>query len=136
MSRMNDRTYNDRTYRVGYAKPPLHSRFTKGHSGNPGGRPRAPQTIDAKMAALLSEHVAARRRGKSSDVPRRADTILKLVEKALRVGRKSSDMPRREAMILELVESAVRGSFPHLEFLLSAARAIEPKIPRVVITYG
>jgi len=30
-----------RDYVVGYGKPPLHTRFQKGRSGNPNGRPRA-----------------------------------------------------------------------------------------------
>jgi Family of unknown function (DUF5681) len=29
-------------YQVGYGKPPVHSRFRKGQSGNPRGRPRGP----------------------------------------------------------------------------------------------
>jgi hypothetical protein len=30
----------DPNYRVGYARPPVHTRFQRGVSGNPGGRPR------------------------------------------------------------------------------------------------
>jgi Family of unknown function (DUF5681) len=30
------------SYEVGYRKPPRHTQFQKGHSGNPGGRPRRP----------------------------------------------------------------------------------------------
>jgi hypothetical protein len=29
-----------RDYKVGRGRPPLHTRFKKGWSGNPGGRPR------------------------------------------------------------------------------------------------
>lgn len=31
---------NDTGYEVGYGKPPKSTRFKKGQSGNPGGRPR------------------------------------------------------------------------------------------------
>ena len=31
-------------YEVGYGKPPKHSRFKPGQSGNPKGRPRVPAT--------------------------------------------------------------------------------------------
>jgi hypothetical protein len=31
-------------YKVGYGKPPRHTQFRKGQSGNPGGRPRRPPT--------------------------------------------------------------------------------------------
>jgi hypothetical protein len=30
------------SYEVGYRKPPRHTQFQKGQSGNPGGRPRRP----------------------------------------------------------------------------------------------
>jgi Family of unknown function (DUF5681) len=39
-------------YEVGYGKPPQHTRFRKGHSGNPGGRPRVVTAGRAKALAL------------------------------------------------------------------------------------
>ena len=39
-------------YAVGYGKPPVHTRFRKGRSGNPGGRPRQAATERAKALAL------------------------------------------------------------------------------------
>jgi hypothetical protein len=30
-------------YAVGHGKPPIHTRFAKGQSGNPGGRPKEPE---------------------------------------------------------------------------------------------
>jgi hypothetical protein len=35
-------------HEVGYKKPPRHSQFSKGKSGNPGGRPKAPVGISIK----------------------------------------------------------------------------------------
>ena len=50
---MNDisRTSPAGAYQVGYGKPPVHTRFRKGQSGNPGGRPRG---ITAGRAAALA----------------------------------------------------------------------------------
>lgn len=36
---MTDRNDDDPNYKVGYGKPPRHSQFPKGKSGNPRGRP-------------------------------------------------------------------------------------------------
>lgn len=36
---------------VGYRRPPLHSRFRKGQSGNPGGRPGPRRLMERKMEA-------------------------------------------------------------------------------------
>ena len=40
--------------KVGYAKPPVHTRFRKGKSGNPGGRPRG-MTAGRATALALKE---------------------------------------------------------------------------------
>lgn len=36
----------DDDYKIGYGKPPKHSQFKKGRSGNPKGRAKAPKYID------------------------------------------------------------------------------------------
>src|SRR5690349_8423552 len=43
----------DDDYKVGYGKPPKHSRFKKGQSGNPKGRRKAPRPLD--FPALLKK---------------------------------------------------------------------------------
>jgi hypothetical protein len=43
-------------YEVGYAKPPLETRFKKGQSGNPRGRPRGTRN---KLPALNEERLKA-----------------------------------------------------------------------------
>jgi len=47
---------NQRDYEVGRGKPPVHSRFTKGQSGNPRG-PR-PKNLPALLVEALDEPVA------------------------------------------------------------------------------
>ena len=43
------------SYDVGYCKPPKHSRFREGRSGNPKGRPKRPPTIDREMREALEQ---------------------------------------------------------------------------------
>lgn len=45
-----------RDYAVGYGRPPVETRFEKGRSGNPGGRPRSRK----KLVALLGEALSQR----------------------------------------------------------------------------
>ncbi len=44
-------------YDVGYGKPPTHTRFAKGQSGNPRGRPKKELDIKAILAGLTEKKV-------------------------------------------------------------------------------
>jgi hypothetical protein len=48
----HDREVEAPSYKVGNKKPPLHSRFKRGQSGNPAGRPKGRKTLSK---ALLDE---------------------------------------------------------------------------------
>ena len=59
-------------YAVGYGKPPFHTRFAKGRSGNPGGRPRGTFSLmRAKSLALMEAYrrVAVEEAGKVVKIP-------------------------------------------------------------------
>jgi hypothetical protein len=45
-----------REYAADYRKPPLHTRFKKGQSGNPRGRPA--KNLPALLAAALNEKIS------------------------------------------------------------------------------
>ena len=55
---MTTRKQKPAPYQVGYGKPPLHTRFQKGKSGNPSGRPRRAATERAKALALKEAYRA------------------------------------------------------------------------------
>ena len=44
-------------YKVGYGKPPVHTRFQKGRSGNPGGRPGPKKARRRLFAQLLEDRL-------------------------------------------------------------------------------
>jgi hypothetical protein len=47
-------------YEVGYARAPVHSRFKKGQSGNPKGRPRGSRSVATILHKILGEKVSVR----------------------------------------------------------------------------
>jgi hypothetical protein len=74
---------NDRNG-VGYKKPPRHSQFAKGLSGNPAGRPKTPIGISIK------EILDGDQRGKNGEViSKREAYVIALVNEALRGNQKA-----------------------------------------------
>jgi hypothetical protein len=67
-------------YQVGRGKPPLHSRFKKGHSGNPRGR--RPKTLPALLVRALNEPVMVTVNGESRKITKREAVIAQLVDKS------------------------------------------------------
>ncbi len=63
-----------------YREPPLHTRFKKGQSGNPSGRPV--KNLAALLAATLDEAVTVTENGKRWQISKREAVIAQLVNKS------------------------------------------------------
>jgi hypothetical protein len=88
---------------VGYGKPPIRTRFRKGVSGNPGGRPRGMTAGRANMLALKEVY--------------RPVTV--------REGDKILTLPAIQAVLRSMVAVAAKGNGPVQRFLIEVIQAIE-----------
>jgi hypothetical protein len=88
---------------VGYGKPPKDSRFKKGASGNPKGRPKGSRNVAAVFAKTLREKVVINEHGQRK-------TITKL-----------------EAAIKQFVNKAAGGDLRALQLLVNLSREAETR---------
>ncbi|MFA5121117.1 DUF5681 domain-containing protein [Zavarzinia sp.] len=74
--------------RVGYGKPPRHSQFQKGRSGNPRGRPRKAQGDGAELQTLLNAPVKIVKGGRTIMMAPTEIALRKMLSKAMAGGLK------------------------------------------------
>lgn len=82
---------------VGYGKPPAHTQFKKGISGNPNGRPKAASSLRSDLLQELQVPHAIQEDGQVTKVTKQRALIRSLTEAAL-----NNDM-RAVNMLLGLV---------------------------------
>jgi hypothetical protein len=63
---------------VGYKNPPAHSRFKRGQSGNPSGRPKGSQNLKTLFNRILKEEISLREGGDVRKVSK-AEAVLRSV---------------------------------------------------------
>ena len=88
-------------HEVGYRKPPRHTRFTKGQSGNPRGRRPGTKNLKTLLSDALNEFVIVSENG----------------------GRRK--ITKREAIVTQLVNRSASADFRAIKILLDMVRDIE-----------
>jgi len=88
----------DNKYKVGYGKPPKESRFPKGHSGNPKGRPKNTGNLKKDLQSLLEQDLIIKENGQRKTISAQRAMIQSVLTKALK-----GDM-RATALIIKLME--------------------------------
>jgi len=92
---------DERDYEVGYGKPPRHTRFEPGRSGNPRGRPPGAKNMKTLLSKALNELVVVTEPG----------------------GRRK--VSKREAIVTQLVNRSAKGDYKAIQILLGMLRDIE-----------
>ena len=70
-------------YPVGYKKPPGHSRFKAGQSGNPKGRPKSSRNLKTELAEELQELISVREGGTRRTISKQRAMLKGLTAKAV-----------------------------------------------------
>jgi hypothetical protein len=67
---------------VGYGRPPVETRFKKGVSGNPRGRPKGARNFASIVAATLGERVVVNENGRRKRITKLEAAFKQLVNRA------------------------------------------------------
>lgn len=71
------------TYKTGYRRPPLSSRFKKGQSGNPKGRPKGSSNFLTILEQELGQPIVVNENGKTKKITRMQAMVKRMVAGAL-----------------------------------------------------
>jgi hypothetical protein len=108
---------------VGYKKPPKHSQFKKGQSGNPRGQSRAARSSATVFREALGEKVAVTENGRRRKITKREAMFKQLVNRA------AQGDPKATQTVLRLMEMLHRYGKPEKAPETRAA----PQLRHVVI---
>ena len=78
-----DEREGDLTNKIGYAKPPKHTRFAKGRSGNPKGRPMGSKNLAMMMIEELTQPVPIVENGKRTKIPKIRAAVRQALNRAM-----------------------------------------------------
>jgi hypothetical protein len=129
----------DADNRVGYRRPPKHSRFQPGQSGNPGGRPLGVKSLSDIVRKIVGQKVTVTENGRTRRIPRLEAILLRaageasrgdaaslrlLLQLAERYGESAQTGAERETTAAEDI-AILRRYFPDLTS--SAPEAVDPE---------
>jgi Family of unknown function (DUF5681) len=76
---------------IGYGKPPKATRFKKGKTGNPKGRPKAARNFKTDLMEEMREKVVIREGERSRKIPKQRAVIKTLVARTLKGDPRATD---------------------------------------------
>ena len=75
--------FEDRDYEVGYGKPPKHTQFKPGQSGNPKGRPKDSRNVKMILQDVAMEEITLTENGVPRKMSKKEALIRSLYIRAL-----------------------------------------------------
>lgn len=108
---------DDADYEVGYKKPPKHTQFQPGVSGNPKGKSRKNTTLQEEVKTILSSRVPVTMGGKKIYVTKRQLLLEQIINGAIN---KDPRMMRLAIPLLSMADDA-----PEFEILPEDEKALK-----------
>ncbi len=93
----------DRSYEVGYGKPPKQTRFQPGQSGNPRGRPKGTKNLKTDLMEELGEKIIIREGDQARKVSKQRAVVKTLVARTLKGDARSATL--LTSMMMRLLET-------------------------------
>lgn len=91
-------------YEVGYKKPPAHTQFQKGQSGNPSGRPKGSINLATALERELHQRITVKEGGRTRTITKLEAAVKQLINKA------ASGDPKALALLLNLKAVSTGGA--------------------------
>jgi Family of unknown function (DUF5681) len=73
-----------KNYKIGKGRPPVQTRWKRGQSGNPKGRPKGSKKFVTLLAEVLNQKVRIQLDGKTQAITKREAIVLRLVHDAMK----------------------------------------------------
>src|SRR5437588_4518468 len=108
-------------YEVGYGKPPRHTRFKPGRSGNPRGRPSGSKNLATVLSEALNEPVIVAEDGRRRKITKRQAIIKQLVNRSAK-----ADL-RATKILIDIIQDIERRTEP-----ASAETSFSPADEKVI----
>ncbi len=102
---------DDSRREIGYGKPPEQTRFKKGQSGNPRGRPKGTHNMATVLERILREKVVITEHGRRKNVTKLEAAIKQLANKAALGDLKGLQL--LAALVRSAEERAIKTALPN-----------------------
>src|SRR5262245_50508640 len=80
---------SDHSYAVGYGKPPVHTKFKRGQSGNPKGRRKGQRNVRTIVEEALNQRIRIREGNRTRSLTKLDGVILTMITSALKADAKA-----------------------------------------------
>jgi hypothetical protein len=82
----------ERDYDVGYRRPPKHTQFKKGQSGNPKGRPKGAKNLRTIVNGVLDKPIKVHEEGEARSVTRFEALFISMYARAMKGDNRAAEL--------------------------------------------